>query len=124
MALRARCETRPTQRILTCIFVGGDYRVTPELDVAAGFYGKRLMQRAHVAVGNQLEYSLLIDYSLCDRTDVYLKYMFSNLMVRSLSAMSRRTMSRQQVSARSFDFPVRKMPCSARAVPLAASSIN
>jgi general bacterial porin, GBP family len=58
-------------------FFGGDYKVTPALDIAAGFYDTQLMQSAHVAGGNQLEYSLLVDYNLSRRTDVYVGYMFS-----------------------------------------------
>ncbi|MEA3130406.1 MAG: hypothetical protein QOF46_2201, partial [Paraburkholderia sp.] len=31
----------------------------------------------HVAGGNQLEYSVLLDYNISKRTDVYAGYMFS-----------------------------------------------
>jgi len=60
-------------------FFGGDYRITPRLDIAAGFYDTQLMQSADVAGGNQLEYSVLVDYNLSRRTDVYVGYMFSKL---------------------------------------------
>lgn len=58
-------------------FVGGDYTFTPSFDVAAGFYDTQTMQSTGVAGGNQLQYSLLADYHLSHRTDVYLGYMFS-----------------------------------------------
>jgi GBP family porin len=58
-------------------FVGGDYQVTPTLDIAAGFYDTQTMQSAGVAGGNQLQYSLLADYHLSRRTDLYAGYMFS-----------------------------------------------
>jgi predicted porin len=58
-------------------FFGGDYKITPTLDIAAGFYDTQLMQSAHVAGGNQLEYSVLLDYNLSRRTDLYVGYMFS-----------------------------------------------
>jgi GBP family porin len=58
-------------------FVGGDYQVTPSFDVAAGFYDTQTMQSANVAGGNQLQYSVLADYHLSRRTDVYAGYMFS-----------------------------------------------
>jgi predicted porin len=35
------------------------------------------MQSANVAGGNQLQYSVLADYHLSRRTDVYAGYMFS-----------------------------------------------
>ncbi|MFL9936438.1 porin [Paraburkholderia sp. RL18-103-BIB-C] len=56
---------------------GGDYKITPTLDIAAGFSDTQLMQSAHVAGGNQLEYSVLLDYNLSRRTDLYVGYMFS-----------------------------------------------
>jgi general bacterial porin, GBP family len=58
-------------------FAGGDYRITPTFDVAAGFYDTQTMQSTGVAGGNQLQYSLLADYNLSRRTDVYAGYMFS-----------------------------------------------
>jgi predicted porin len=58
-------------------FFGGDYKITPTFDIAAGFYDTQLMQSAHVAGGNQLEYSVLLDYNLSNRTDLYVGYMFS-----------------------------------------------
>jgi general bacterial porin, GBP family len=58
-------------------FIGGDYQVTPSLDIAAGFYDTQTMQSTGVAGGNQLQYSLLADYHLSHRTDVYAGYMFS-----------------------------------------------
>jgi predicted porin len=54
-----------------------DYKITPTLDIAAGFYDTQLVQSAHVAGGNQLEYSVLLDYNLSKRTDLYAGYMFS-----------------------------------------------
>lgn len=58
-------------------FAGGDYKITPTFDVAAGFYDTQTVQSASVAGGNQLQYSLLADYHLSQRTDVYAGYMFS-----------------------------------------------
>jgi general bacterial porin, GBP family len=58
-------------------FIGGDYKVTPQFDVAAGFYDTQTMQSTGVAGGNQLQYSVLADYRLSRRTDVYAGYMFS-----------------------------------------------
>jgi GBP family porin len=58
-------------------FIGGDYKITPALDLAAAFYDTQTMQSAKVAGGNQLQYSLLADYQLSRRTDVYAGYMFS-----------------------------------------------
>jgi GBP family porin len=58
-------------------FFGGDYKVTRALDVVAGFYDTQLVQSAHVAGGNQIEYSLLVDYDLSRRTDVYLGFELS-----------------------------------------------
>lgn len=58
-------------------FAGGDYKVTPFFDIAAGFYDTQTMQSTGVAGGNQLQYSLLADYHLSARTDVYAGYMFS-----------------------------------------------
>jgi len=58
-------------------FVGGDYKITPAFDVAAAFYDTQTMQSAKVAGGNQLQYSLLADYQLSHRTDIYAGYMFS-----------------------------------------------
>jgi GBP family porin len=58
-------------------FAGGDYKVTPDFDVALGFYDTQTMQSTGVAGGNQLQYSLLADYHLSRRTDVYAGYMFS-----------------------------------------------
>ncbi|ALP66092.1 porin [Paraburkholderia caribensis] len=58
-------------------FIGGDYRITPHLDLAAGFYDTQTMQSHGVAGGNQLQYSLVADYRLSQRTDVYAGYMFS-----------------------------------------------
>ncbi|WP_206997152.1 porin [Trinickia mobilis] len=58
-------------------FFGGDYEFTPEFDVAAGFYDTQTVQTTGVAGGNQLQYSILADYHLSRRTDVYAGYMFS-----------------------------------------------
>jgi general bacterial porin, GBP family len=58
-------------------FFGGDYKITPAFDVAAGFYDTQTMQSTGVAGGNQLQYSILADYHLSRRTDVYAGYMFS-----------------------------------------------
>jgi general bacterial porin, GBP family len=58
-------------------FVGGDYQLTSALDIAAGFYDTQTMQSAGVAGGNQLQYSVLADYHLSRRTDLYAGYMFS-----------------------------------------------
>jgi general bacterial porin, GBP family len=58
-------------------FFGGDYRFTPSFDIALGFYDTQTMQSAGVAGGNQLQYSMLADYRLSRRTDVYAGYMFS-----------------------------------------------
>jgi GBP family porin len=58
-------------------FFGGDYKLTPQLDFALGFYDTQAMQNANLAGGNQLQYSALADYHLSRRTDVYAGYMFS-----------------------------------------------
>jgi predicted porin len=58
-------------------FFGGDYKITPAFDVALGFYDTQTMQATGVAGGNQLQYSVLADYHLSRRTDVYAGYMFS-----------------------------------------------
>ncbi|WP_028228390.1 porin [Paraburkholderia ferrariae] len=58
-------------------FFGGDYKITPVFDVALGFYDTQTMQSTGVAGGNQLQYSVLADYHLSKRTDVYAGYMFS-----------------------------------------------
>ncbi|HEY3597856.1 MAG TPA: porin [Paraburkholderia sp.] len=58
-------------------FIGGDYKFTPQFDVAVGFYDTQTMQSSAVAGGNQLQYSVLADYHLSLRTDVYAGYMFS-----------------------------------------------
>jgi GBP family porin len=58
-------------------FFGGDYRITPAFDIAAGIYDTQTMQTTGVAGGNQLQYSVLADYHLSHRTDVYAGYMFS-----------------------------------------------
>lgn len=58
-------------------FAGGDYKFTPQFDVALGFYDTQTMQATGVAGGNQLQYSLVADYRLSRRTDVYAGYMFS-----------------------------------------------
>jgi general bacterial porin, GBP family len=59
-------------------YAGGDYKVTPLLDISAGIYDTQTMQSTAVAGGNQVEYSLVADYNLSKRTDVYLGYMFSH----------------------------------------------
>lgn len=59
-------------------FGGGDYKVTPSLDVSAGIYDTQTEQSTGVAGGNQMQYSLLLDYNLSKRTDVYAGYMFSH----------------------------------------------
>jgi general bacterial porin, GBP family len=58
-------------------FFGGDYKITPALDVAVGFYDTQQMGNANQYGGNQLQYSVLADYHLSHRTDVYAGYMFS-----------------------------------------------
>lgn len=58
-------------------FAGGDYKITPALDFAIGFYDTQTMQSSQVAGGNQLQYSALADYQLSHRTDLYAGYMFS-----------------------------------------------
>ncbi len=58
-------------------FGGGDYRVTPSFDVAAGVYDTQTEQSTGVAGGNQLQYSILADYNFTRRTDVYAGLMFS-----------------------------------------------
>ena len=59
-------------------FAGGDYKVSPYLDVAAGVYDTQTVQSTGVAGGNELQYSVLADYHLSRRTDVYAGYMFSH----------------------------------------------
>jgi general bacterial porin, GBP family len=59
-------------------FGGGDYKVTPQFDVAAGVYDTQTVQSTGVAGGDQMQYSLLADYNLSKRTDVYAGYMFSH----------------------------------------------
>jgi GBP family porin len=59
-------------------FAGGDYKITPALDVSVGIYDTQTVQATGVAGGNQLQYSTLVDYNLSKRTDVYLGYMFSH----------------------------------------------
>jgi general bacterial porin, GBP family len=59
-------------------FGGGDYKVTPSLDMSAGIYDTQTEQSTGVAGGNQMQYSLLLDYNLSKRTDVYAGYMFSH----------------------------------------------
>ncbi|CAN7774478.1 porin [Caballeronia sp. LjRoot31] len=58
-------------------FGGGDYKFTPAFDVAAGVYDTQTIQSTGVAGGNQLQYSVLADYSFTRRTDVYAGFMFS-----------------------------------------------
>jgi predicted porin len=58
-------------------FAGGDYKFTPRLDVAGGFYDTQTVQSTGVAGGNQLQYSILADYRFTRRTDVYAGFMFS-----------------------------------------------
>jgi predicted porin len=55
-------------------FIGGDYKITPALDVALGVYDT---QQTNGASGNQWQYSILADYRMSQRTDVYAGYMFS-----------------------------------------------
>jgi general bacterial porin, GBP family len=64
-------------QISNVYFFGGDYRITPQFDVALGVYDTQAMQNASFAGGNQLQYSALADYHLSRRTDVYAGYMFS-----------------------------------------------
>jgi general bacterial porin, GBP family len=59
-------------------FGGGDYKISPALDVSVGIYDTQTLQSTGVAGGNQLQYSALADYNLSKRTDVYLGYMFSH----------------------------------------------
>lgn len=59
-------------------FAGGDYQLSPRLDIAAGVYDTQTVQSAGVAGGNELQYSALADYHLTRRTDVYAGYMFSH----------------------------------------------
>jgi GBP family porin len=58
-------------------FAGGDYKFTPSFDVAVGAYDTQTMQSSNVAGGNQWQYSVLADYSLTRRTDVYAGFMYS-----------------------------------------------
>ncbi len=58
-------------------FGGGNYYFTPSFDVGAGVYDTQTMQSTGVAGGNQLQYSILADYNLSRRTDVYAGFMFS-----------------------------------------------
>lgn len=58
-------------------FAGGDYKITPTFDIAAGVYDTQTLQSHAVAGGNQLQYSLVADYRLSHRTDVYAGYMLS-----------------------------------------------
>jgi general bacterial porin, GBP family len=58
-------------------FAGGDYKVTPSLDIATGVYDTQTLQSDAVAGGNQWQYSLVADYRLSQRTDVYAGYMLS-----------------------------------------------
>jgi len=58
-------------------FAGGDYKLTPMLDLAAGVYDTQTIASTGVLGGNQLQYSMLVDYHLSHRTDVYAGYMFS-----------------------------------------------
>jgi general bacterial porin, GBP family len=58
-------------------FAGGDYRITPSFDLGVAIYDTQSVQAAKVAGGNQLQYSLLADYQLSTRTDIYAGYMFS-----------------------------------------------
>lgn len=58
-------------------FAGGDYKFTPSLDVGVGAYDTQTMQSTGVAGGNQWQYSVLADYSLSRRTDVYAGFMYS-----------------------------------------------
>lgn len=59
-------------------FGGGDYKITPRLDVAVGIYDTQTLQSTGVAGGNEVQYSLLADYALSRRTDVYAGYMFTH----------------------------------------------
>jgi len=58
-------------------FAGGDRKITQNIDIAAGFYDTQTVQSAGVKGGNQLQYSVLVDYHLSHHTDVYAGYMFS-----------------------------------------------
>lgn len=60
-------------------FVGGDYKITPAFDVAVGVYDTQETSANgnSEAGGNQWQYSLLADYKLSRRTDIYAGYMFS-----------------------------------------------
>jgi GBP family porin len=60
-------------------FFGGDYKVTPALDIAAGVYDTQTIANASAPTSgvNDVEYSVLVDYHLSRRTDVYAGYMFS-----------------------------------------------
>ncbi|MEA3116911.1 MAG: hypothetical protein QOI13_181, partial [Paraburkholderia sp.] len=51
--------------------------ITPAFDVAAGVYDTQTMQNAQAPGFNEVEYSVLADYHLSRRTDVYAGYMFS-----------------------------------------------
>jgi GBP family porin len=58
-------------------YAGGDYKFSPFFDVAIGAYDTQTMQSSAVAGGNQWQYSVLADYNLSARTDVYVGFMYS-----------------------------------------------
>ena len=62
-------------------YFGGDYNVMPKLNLAAGYYDVQLVKSADNGQldGKQQYFSLLADYSLSKRTDVYAGALYQKL---------------------------------------------
>lgn len=58
-------------------FIGGDYNVTPALNLAAGYYDQHAEAYGATPSGDIRSYSLLADFRFSKRTDLYAGYMVS-----------------------------------------------
>ena len=58
-------------------FIGGDYNFTPAFNLAAGFYDQHAEAFGTTPSGDIRSYSLLADYHLSKRSDVYTGFMYS-----------------------------------------------
>jgi predicted porin len=58
-------------------FVGGDYNITPAFNLAAAFYDQHAQVFASTPSGDIRSYSVLADYHLSKRSDVYAGFMYS-----------------------------------------------
>lgn len=59
------------------VFVGGDYNITPALNLAAAYYDQHAAAFSTTPSGDIRSYSLLADYHLSKRSDVYAGFMYS-----------------------------------------------